>query len=114
MAENKWRRPDPKAPGRVIMNAADWREIAEGDVVLVMEALGYKIGTIWRLTPFKVVLGPDAIWARNLGQYNEAFRTNRIQEGYQDPWAEMERHAIRYMTPWPWTTPPRATALIEG
>lgn len=79
--------------------------VQPGDRVLVMEALGYFIGTVVEMTPFQLKLGEDAVWVRDLGPMRDAIRTGKVNECHPLPYVCIKDHAIRYVAPWSHATP---------
>ena len=75
-----------------------------GKPYVFQEALGMLIGTIVTISPFEIVLGPDAVHARNMsGGLTVAMRTGHVDEVHPVPGVVLERHALRYR--WPWAHP---------
>lgn len=71
-----------------------------GHKFLVLEALGFIIGTVVKETPFELCFGSDAVFARSLGDYRDAIRTGQVVEFHPDPFVTIKDHAIRKITPW--------------
>lgn len=76
-----------------------------GKPYVVMEALGYLIGTVVAETPFELQLGGDAVWVRSMGTMTQAMTTGMVIECHPVPYAAVKDHAIRYLFPWPHEVP---------
>lgn len=83
-----------------------------GRVVLVQEALGYFVGTLYSESPLALQMGADCVWVRNMGSGNEAmttaYNTGQVQEFHHLPWRRIYVHAVRHIGPWEHPTPRKA------
>lgn len=81
------------------------RQRETGKPYLILEALGYYIGTLVDETPFEIHLGPDAVWVRDMGTMGEAMGTGRVNQCFSMPNTDIAQHARRTITPWPHKVP---------